>query len=164
MKRLSWKYLAGLIDGEGCIDMQGSVHPRDRVYYCRPRLRMTLSGEGGKNLLDMLSANFGGHFDPKRTWETNPNWQPAYSWQLTGSAHLRSVLQNLCNHLILKKEQAKFAIWWIDNIGGKQAPEEVRRFGTAELKAMKKDPQRLSEKASIQIRLMMRQSGTADAV
>ena len=164
MKRLSWKYLAGLIDGEGCIDMQGSTDKRDGTYYCRPRLRMTLSGEGGKNLLEMLSANFGGHFDPTRTFEANASWQPAYLWSLTGSSHLRSVLQNLRNHMILKKEQAKFAIWWIDNIGGKQVSEEVRRFGTAELKAMKKDPQRLSEKASIQIKSMMRQSGTANAV
>jgi hypothetical protein len=160
MKRLSWKYLAGLIDGEGCIDMQGSVHPRDNVYYCRPRLRMTLSGESGKNLLEMLSANFGGHYDPPRRWD-NPNWLPPYTWTLSGSTHLRSVLQNLRNHLILKKEQASFAIWWIDNIGGKHVAQEVRRFGTAELKAMKRDPQRLSENAVRELKGLMRQSDQA---
>lgn len=163
MKRLSWKYLAGLIDGEGCIDMQASTDKRDGTYYCRPRLRMSLSGEGGKNLLQDLSTNFGGHYDPPRRWPNNPSWQAPYTWSLTGSAHLRSVLQNLRNHLILKKEQAKFAIWWIDNIGGKHVTQEVRRFGTAELKAMKKDSQRLSERAVHQIQELMRQSDQAKA-
>jgi hypothetical protein len=161
MKRLSWKYLAGLIDGEGCIDMQASTDKRDGGYYCRPRLRITLSGEAGKSLLEMLSFNFGGHFDPQRRWKENPNWLPAYGWMLTGNTHLRSVLQNLRNHLILKKEQASFAIWWLDHISGKHVAEEVRRFGTAELKAMKKDPQRLSERAVREIQELMRKSGQA---
>lgn len=161
MKRLSWKYLAGLIDGEGCIDMQ--VTKINGTSYVRPRLRMTLSGPSGPLVLSVLEANFGGHYDKVRNWPANENWLPAYTWALTGKTHLRSVLQNLRNHLIIKKEQATFAIFWLDFAGGKQVPEEVRRFACEELKAMKKDPQRLSEKASADIRQMMRQSGQANA-
>jgi hypothetical protein len=168
MKRLSWKYLAGLIDGEGCIDMQ-VAHQQvngQKEFYCRPRFRMTLSGKAGEIVLGMLSANFGGHFDSvrfRKRFAQNGTWAPAYTWQLTGRAHLRPFLQNLTNHLIIKKEQARFAIWWIDHIkGGNQygrlVTEEVRRFACEELKAMKKDPQRLSERASAEIQRMMRQS------
>lgn len=156
MKRLSWKYLAGLIDGEGCIDMQTRKVIKDGVeeLYCRPRLRLTLAGIAGEMVLPMLSDNFGGHFD--KTRKENTKWLPAYTWALTGKTHLRSVLQNLANHLIIKKEQAKFAISWLDLIGGKHVTDEVRRFACDELKAMKKDPQRLNERAMQNITALMR--------
>ena len=174
MKRLSWKYLAGLVDGEGCIDMQ--VAHQDvggrKQFYCRPRFRMTLSGKAGELVLGMLSANFGGHFDATRfvkRFAKNETWAPAHTWQLTGSSHLRPFLQNLTNHLIIKKEQARFAIWWIDHIKGgnrygEPVIEEIRHFACEELKAMKKDPQRLSERASAEIQRMMRQSSTEMSV
>jgi hypothetical protein len=108
----------------------------------------------------MICLNLGGHWDPPRK-DTKEEWAPAYTWMLTGKTHLRSALQNLRNHLILKKEQAAFALWWIDNIGGKHVAEEVRRFGTAELKAMKKDPQRLNERAVLEITELMRKSDQA---
>lgn len=171
MKRLSWKYLAGLIDGEGCIDMQTNkvaLADGTLAFYIRPRLRITLSGKAGEMVLPMLEANFGGHFDKDETFPEQ-GWQPAHRWALTGKAHLRSVLQNLVNHMIIKKEQARFSIWWLDNIKGgnqygKQITEEVRRFAHDELKAMKKDPQRLSERASAEIQRMMRKSSTEESV
>lgn len=156
MKRLSWKYIAGLIDGEGCIDMQiGRITVKgNEQFYCRPRLRVTLAGLAGPLVLDQLASNFGGHFDKTRFG--NEKWQPAYTWSLTGKTHLRSFLQNIVNHLIIKKEQAKFAIFWIDLIGGKHVSQGARHFAHDELKAMKKDPQRLSEKAVENLNLLMR--------
>lgn len=147
MKRYSWKYMAGLTDGEGCIDMQGSVDKRDGTFYCRPRYRITLSGPAGEQMVPQFIANFGGSFDSKKRQFQNPNWMPAYTWILCGKNQLRKFLQNIVNHLVIKKEQAKFAIWWIDNMSGKHATENVRRLGSDELKAMKRDPQRLSEVA-----------------
>ena len=157
MKRYSWKYMAGLIDGEGCIDMQGSLDKRDHTYYCRPRLRLSLSGKAGELLIPAFIANFGGTWDQKkREFTENPNWQDAYCWCLSNKTALRGFLQNLVNHLYIKQQQAKFAIWWIDNVMGKHVTEEVRRFATDEFKAMKRDPQRLSERAAEQVVLLMR--------
>lgn len=147
MKRYSWKYMAGLTDGEGCIDMQGSVDKRDGTFYCRPRMRMTLSDPAGEQMVPQFIANFGGCLDSKERQFQNPNWMPAHTWLLTGKIPLRRFLQNIVNHLIIKKEQARFAIWWIDNMMGKHATQSVRRLGVNELKAMKRDPQRLSEVA-----------------
>lgn len=142
MKRLSWKYMAGLIDGEGCIDMQATTDKRDDQYYARPRLRISMVGEPGRYVIDLLKTNFGGSLEIND--RGNPNWQTVYTWSLYGK-QLRAYLQNIVTHLVIKKEQAKFAIWWTDNFLGKHVAIEVRRLATDELKAMKRDPQRLNE-------------------
>lgn len=160
MKRYSWKYIAGLVDGEGCIDMQGSRDKRDGKFYCSPRFRMTLSGEAGNYLLPQFHSNFGGSVKIKPRKFENPNWQDAYTWCIVGKKQLRKFLQNIFNHLYIKKEQAKFCLWWINNIQGKhQVTEEVRRCAIEELKAMKRDPHRLSDSAVHRIYGLMRQSG-----
>ena len=156
MKRYSWKYMAGLVDGEGCIDMQGNRDKRDGTFYCRPRFRMTFSGPAGEMLIPQFVANFGGHIDTKRRFKENPNWQTAHTWLLTAKTPLRKFLQNIFKHLYIKKEQAKFCIWWLDNVGGKHVTEEVRRLGVEELKAMKRDPHRLSDSAVQRISGLMR--------
>lgn len=152
MKRFSWKYMAGLVDGEGCIDMQGSVDKRDNTFYCRPRFRLSFSGDDGKTLLETCVANFGGHLETKQAYG---DWKQPYCWLLTGKAHLRPFLQNIVNHTVLKKEQIKFAIWWLDRIGGKKVAPIVRLKGVDMLKAMKRDPQRLSEWAVTEIKKVM---------
>lgn len=152
MKRLSWKYIAGLVDGEGCIDLQvtkreniKTIRPGDRGgSYARPRVRITLA-QPGLQVLEMLQVNFGGPPLEKRV-SKNANWNDAYTWGLYGK-QLRPFLQNIVNHLIIKKEQAKFCIWIIDEVLGKHVSEELRERLRDELKAMKGDPQRLSERA-----------------
>lgn len=146
MKRLSWKYMAGLVDGEGCIDMQWHVGKRDGILYCTPRLRITLTGELGKSLLWIAKENFGGSYGMKTRTIQNPNWADAWYWGIHGK-HLRAFLQNIVAHLYIKKEQALFVIWWLDNMIGRHIPEDIRKNAIAELKAMKRDPQRLSERA-----------------
>jgi ribosomal protein L32 len=148
MKRLSWKYMAGIIDGEGCIDMQITKQSLSQNLTIRPRLRMTLAGDEMKPLLDMCATNFGGNVNCKPHKEDTPStWKTPYVWCLTGKTPLRSFLQNVANHMWIKKEQAKFAIWWIDNMSGKQLLDEIKECAKAEMKAMKTDPQRLSERA-----------------
>lgn len=162
MKRLSWKYIAGLIDGEGCIDFQCHVDQRNKEkrLYVVPRLRIALA-ENSLFLLEILKANHGGNlWTGQQNKEVNPNWQNAYYWQVQGKK-MRPILQNIVNHLLIKKEQAKFAIWWVDNMMGKQHNgnqdlEAIRQSARDELKAMKRDPQRLSEKAVERISLLMR--------
>lgn len=147
MKRLSWKYIAGLVDGEGCMDMQVSHH---KLYpgrpYVRPRIRLALV-ENCRFLLEILQANHGGSIfnDPKAN--RNPSWQNACYWHLDGKK-ARPFLQNIVNHLEIKTEQARLLIWMIDNVMGKHVGDELREHLKAELQAMKRDPQRLSEAAT----------------
>lgn len=158
MKRLSWKYIAGLIDGEGCLDFQFEKSRYTKVNgdeststYITPRLRIALT-EPSKFILDILLANHGGNIWCA-TRRHNPKWKDAYYWQLE-NRRLRPFLQNIANHMYLKKEQARFLIWVIDNLRGKQIKQagyenvnEARLCAKKELSAMKADPQRLSEVA-----------------
>lgn len=158
MKRLSWKYIAGLVDGEGCIDCEHVRDHRTKVYhYLRPRLRIAL-GLPGKEVLEIMQANHGGNTYEKNLKgheKYNPNWGSAFYWQLEGK-RLRALLQNIVNHLIIKKEQARLAIWILDHITGKQVTDEIRDRLRDEMKAMKRDPQRLSEQAVTGIQLLIR--------
>ena len=155
MKRLSWKYVAGLMDGEGCIDLQHIYHKEypDKHYFT-PRIRITLVESCGF-LLELLQNNYGGGYGISVRNFDNPKWQNASTWTIQGK-RIRPFLQNIVNHMYLKKEQAKFCIWLIDNVMGKCVETEIRKNIHDELKAMKRDPHRLSEKAVERISALMR--------
>lgn len=147
MKRLPWKYLAGLIDGEGCIDLQVT-----NKVYVRPRLRIAMA-DNAKYLLDMIQNSCGGHMCHREM--KNPNWQDASSLEFSGYSQACPVLRNIVNHLFLKKEQARLCLWMETNIKGQQVSTEVRDAIREELKLMKRDPHRLSEKAQERILAML---------
>lgn len=155
MKRLSWKYVAGLIDGEGCIDLQHIYHREypDKHYFT-PRIRVTFV-QSCEFLLELLQNNYGGSCAITTRNFTNPVWQNAVTWVIQGKK-VRPFLQNIANHMLIKKEQARFCIWIIDNVMGKHTDKEVRECIHSELKAMKRDPHRLSETAIKNISLLMR--------
>lgn len=91
-------YLAGLVDGEGCIRLHPSNKGIYRKYY--PRLQVTNSY---KLLLDMLVSQYGGAIHgPKRgSISTKDCWD----WRITGDK-ARQLLIDLIPFLIVKKEKA----------------------------------------------------------
>ena len=159
MKRLSWKYLAGLTDGEGCVDFQIHTKKGGRIYMV-PRLRIAMS-DNSLFVLEMIKANHGGNIWASKLSHRNPNWQDASYWQIQGKK-MRAFLQNIIKHMYIKKEQAKFALWWVDNVMGKELNNclqtvegnIIKQFARDELKAMKVDPQRLSEVAVKKLRAL----------
>jgi hypothetical protein len=163
MKRLSWKYIAGLFDGEGTIDFHKTLrHPESEGFNLSLRIRVTLT-EKSRFVLDSLFASFGGHLefrDKAKIYSDHPNWQPAVTWNLSGS-RAYGLLQNIVQHLQIKQNQARFGMAYYSNaydrtIKGKHLSDEERaiilKFRQAvynEMKAMKQDPQRLSDLAQI---------------
>jgi len=143
MKRISWKYLAGLIDGEGCIDVQVT-----NGVYVKPRLRIGMA-DNAIALLGMLQNSLGGHMDHRES--KNENWQSSTCLSWDGYKRACPVLRNIVKHLLLKREQARFCLWMETNIKGQQVSTEVRDAIRDELKLMKRDPHRLSEKAQERI-------------
>ena len=139
MKRLPTKYLAGLIDGEGCIDLNISYGK-----YIRPRVRIALA-EPSKFVLDMIQNTYGGHLYKREV--TNPDWQNSYSWELAGYGQVCCFLRNIKNFLYIKRQQAEFVLELENLVRGKVLGDEPKRIAREELKLMKKDPHRLSEKA-----------------
>lgn len=152
MKRLSWKYMAGLIDGEGCIDARfyRNKGRMNKSAIITPRARITLS-DCGSSVLSMIHANHGGWLNYRKSG--NDNWQDSITWTLQGPK-LRPFLQNLVNHLYIKKEQAKLAIWIYDTLCQRSTrfPARVKQIASNMMKAMKTDPQRLSEAAIREIK------------
>ena len=147
MKRLPWKYLAGLIDGEGCIDVQ--IIKRS---YVRPRLRICMT-DVALDILKMAQNSYGGHLCTRKV--TNPKWTDSTSWELSGYSQACPVLRNIVNHLILKKEQARFCLWLERNVKGLHVSTDVRDAIREELKLMKRDPHRLSETAQDRLLAML---------
>lgn len=147
MKRVPWKYLAGFIDGEGCIDVQIT-----KGVYVRPRLRIMMA-ENAQALLGLIHNSCGGSWE--RREHKSSNWQNAVGLNWTGYKQACPVLRNIVKHLTLKREQARFCLWLETNIKGKQVSTEVRDAIREELKLMKRDPHRLSEKAQEKILEML---------
>jgi hypothetical protein len=151
MKRIPWKYLAGFVDGEGCIDVQVTKIGGEYVSI-RPRLRIAQAGRA-KHLLEQLQTNFGGHTCTRKF--ENPVWDDPFSWELAGYKAACPILRNIVNHLILKKEQARFCLWMETNLKGRHVSAETRDAVRDELKLMKRDPQRLSERAQERIAALL---------
>ena len=147
MKRISVKYLAGLIDGEGCIDWGFNYDKKLNKRYIRPRLRITLT-KPGYEVIDLLVNNFGGNVEVRIP--NNPKWTPSKTWYATSTKAV-TVLNHVKNSLIIKKEQAKLAIAWEKHFKGRYITDNVKDIMSEEMKLMKKDPHRLSEKAVYRI-------------
>lgn len=84
------------------------------------------------------------------------NQQDSYSWEFLGRKALLEILELLMPHLVVKRQQALLAHWWLTNAAGKHVSNEAREKFRNELIRMKRDPQRLSEEAAAEIRLLMR--------
>ena len=140
MKRLPWKYLAGFVDGEGCIDVQA-----DKTVYIRPRLRINLT-KSSEFILKIAQNSYGGNLC-HRKYKGNANWNDSVSWELNGYKKVCPVLRNIVKHMLLKREQARLLLWLERNIKGLRVSTEVLDVVRKELSLMKHDPHRLSERA-----------------
>jgi hypothetical protein len=147
MKRLSWKYIAGLIDGEGCLDVQVT-----NGIYVRPRVRIGMT-KSSLFVLEILKENHGGFLSYRET--NNEKWEDSVCWELVGYSQVCSFLRNIVNHLLIKQEQARLLLWLETGVKGQQVTDEVRQLIRDELKAMKRDPHRLSEKAQEKIKSLL---------
>lgn len=94
---ISYEYLAGLIDGDGCIhfDLTGNK------LYAVVKVNMTHFG-----IIDALYKQFGGAFYTRAAKNKN---RASFTWHLKNNAAI-PVLVSIYPHLIVKKEQAKLAI------------------------------------------------------
>lgn len=158
---MSPEYLAGFFDGEGCIDCQ-YMYPKQApgVFYVRPRLRIGLA-DVGRAVLEDLQKTFGGHL--YRRAGQNDAQSASTSWELLTQQGVKDVLGMITPHLVIKRQQAQLVMWWLDNASGRYGGRghrtqmtEARKLFADEIKLMKQDPQRLSERAVEAIALLMR--------
>lgn len=99
---ITLQYIAGLFDGEGCI---GVYRNGKKTPHLRTQLTQNKNAVVTK-MFESLVDRFGGHFSEQKTTHG-----VKYNWQLSSHKAAR-FLADILPYLILKKEQAKIAVWW----------------------------------------------------
>lgn len=98
-------YIAGIIDGEGCITIARCKRPdirRGFVYTLKVQVTMT-----DPVIPQWLHNTFGGNLYIRRS--KNIKWSDAYCWSIQ-STQAKSFLENLLPFLRVKDKQAKVGI------------------------------------------------------
>lgn len=97
MSKLTAAYVAGLIDGEGSLE----IRKRDNRKY-EARIRVCLTH---KELITWLQNSFGGWIS-KREFN-NDNWNDAYSWCIKGNKKVLPFIEKIYPYLKIKKKHAE---------------------------------------------------------
>jgi len=95
-------YVAGIIDGEGCIGLSRSgagVYPS--IYVTNTNI----------DLLHALKGRYGGIIKVKAL--RKENWKEAYAWKVTWRSAVL-LLEDVGEYLMLKKKQAETVFLWND--------------------------------------------------
>lgn len=122
---LSDAYVAGLLDGEGCLTVVQSTNKRS----ISPRIDVGMSIKAIE-LLTMLKDQFGGSLHSVR--EKTAHWEAATKWSLQGPSSA-SLLRQVGAHLVLKKEQASLLILLSEIVSTMpMTPNKLGRIWTSE--------------------------------
>jgi hypothetical protein len=123
-------YLAGLIDGEGCIcisknhpvDRRGKI-PRTHVQY---NLELTVTNTNPL-IISWLKKYGRGRRIAKSRYRFKPQWKTAYNWRATSRQHLELTLEEVVPFLQAKKKQASIALDFI-RIGDTSNPAKREKL------------------------------------
>lgn len=100
--KLKRSYVAGIFDGEGCIDFYKS---RKQIL-CRVTITNT-----NLELLERIQASFGGAIEQKTT--RKEHWKPSYQLRF-GCTQAVNFIDKILPYLIVKREQAITLIHWYE--------------------------------------------------
>lgn len=125
--KAKYGYLAGIIDGEGCIAI-GAGQKETCINYNA----LVLVQNTSKVLIDWLQHNFGGqvYLSKKETERTKAAWM----WRITKKKDIEILLLAVLPYLIVKREQAKILLNFV-RLAPTTAPE-VRRLAHGKLRAL----------------------------
>jgi len=112
MPPLTAAYVAGLIDGEGCIGITVNNRRTKPTYQARIDVGMS---EKALPLLEALRRQYGGSLS--KTRESTSAWGAAWRWALTSRAETTPFLRAIKPHLMLKAEQADLALRLLAMVG-----------------------------------------------
>lgn len=107
MSTLSGAYVAGLIDGEGCIYLtpdRRAARAAKRSYNLTVEVGMT---RPARAVLERLKHQWGGSLNKTRNATTR--WAEAWAWRVNGRA-AAALLDDIAPYLTVKKEQASLAL------------------------------------------------------
>lgn len=134
-------YLAGLIDGEGCLgvymsrDEGGSRQKRGRTVY---RARLTITNTH-REVLDWVASRFGGGVSKKGA---PAGCKCVYRWEMRGSGNVQRLITRVRPYLIVKSMQADLVLrfpvgavcnQWTPHTSEVQAAKEALYLATKQL-------------------------------
>lgn len=100
-------YLAGIIDGEGCLGIYKRQDKDGRVTQWPVKLVIANNSE---RLMKWLLVNFGGWYSERKgERKKNPKWKKGYVHVLS-ERKLRNLLPKVLPYLVIKQEEAEFVI------------------------------------------------------
>jgi len=108
MKATDKAYIAGLVDGEGCITIykrkNGHFPKAGKPWYYQPVVTI---GNTDKRMLDFV-------VDRCKGWITKPkpqrsHWKQSYCWFISGEA-MRSFLRDIIPYLVIKRKQVEIIL------------------------------------------------------
>lgn len=96
-----WIWLAGFVDGEGCIGIYKETDNRRNTWTLRPSFQITNTDKG---VIDYIVENIGGTYCSHK--RLLPNHKIQYHWMLRDRKRLLESMNNMLPYLIIKKKQA----------------------------------------------------------
>lgn len=126
-EKAKYGYLAGIIDGEGCITI-GAGKKETCINYNA----LVLVQNTSKKLIDWLQVNFGGqvYLSKKETDKTKEAWM----WRITKQKDIELLLLSVLPYLIIKREQAKVLLNFVRL--ERTAPVESRQKAYEQIRAL----------------------------
>ena len=108
MKEIDLAYVAGIIDGEGCIGLYSNTHKYlNKHREIRPRYCLTVTVcNTNEELIKWFHSLFGGHLHYRKSKEEK--WKPQWECKLSANKAL-DFLKLIYPYLRLKKPQAEIA-------------------------------------------------------
>jgi len=106
IKKATIGYLAGLLDGEGCVTVikyKRNDRQNKNDYYA---LRLTITNTN-RDALKLFHDTFKSGYIYA---EKRPNCKLIYVWASSATAKNKAILKGLLPYLIIKKDKAKLAI------------------------------------------------------
>ncbi len=99
-------YMAGIVDGEGCITITRRKIRRLKTnnWYYEPQV---IVGNINKELISFCVDCYGGWIATLK--RHNQNWATIYHWKVTGN-EMKSLLNDIIPYLIVKKKQANIVL------------------------------------------------------
>lgn len=118
--KLSLTYLAGIIDGEGCLTIQRSMTARSHTF--KIKISMT-----HKKVLETIKYNFGGHLWGPYKHNGRKKEKLVWEWCVYGKEAFE-LLKKVKKYLIVKREEAHVAFDFC-----RQVFYRERHFGPTQL-------------------------------
>lgn len=97
-------YIAGIMDGEGCI----GLYFRPERRHIKPLIRIVNTN---REIIDMLATEFGGYITITKADGIR---KEKYTWSLTNLKSIQNFLSTIYSYLTIKRPQATKMLMWCE--------------------------------------------------